>query len=235
MASFTEEHSFKVLLCGDANVGKTTFAQHFDQGLTYDHAVLPPQTTVGFESFYTHYDLPMCQAHVHVELEDMPGGMQHAALLPMYSRESDIFLFLYDLTSRPTFENLRGRWRQFRDDYCTKLEHPITILIGNKKDLVEGLPENERVISREETKQLARDIKAKRCYELSAKSKGKDGLNALRHTLDVALALAVEQRRERAREEENAAPVNELDIFSSYFQEGEKREEEGQKKACCES
>lgn len=229
-----EEHRFSVLLCGDSNVGKTTFAQHFNEGLAFDHVVLSPQATVAPEFLYVNYDLLSCNVLAHVYLRDMPGGMQNAAALPQLARDVDVFLFLYDMTQRSTFENVRGRWRQYRDAVSPKPGR-VSILIGNKKDLVDA--DNQlRAVDREEAKQLARELQAERCFELAAKAKGREGFTNLRYPLDVALALVVEHRHAVARENDEQqsrkAHANVLDFFGEgQGQEGE-AEEEG-KRACC--
>jgi GTPase SAR1 family protein len=231
----TDEHTFHVLLCGDSNVGKTTFFMHYKEGTNFDHVVLPPQATVGMDTFYVHFTLPSCDAHVHVYLQDIPGGLQNSAVLPSYLRGVDVFLFLYDITHRASFDNLRSRWRGYRDTYCTRPAEAVSIVIGNKKDLVEGDATEVRQVSREEAKELARDIGAAHCYELSAKGKGPAGLSNLQYPVNIALEHAVKMRRKaqeaaRGTEDDFSDPEDNDGTRVKQLTDGRDKTTEG---ACC--
>ena len=115
--------TFKVVLLGDAGVGKTSV---FSRYLPAKDKFSPTYTpTVGCEvlplSFFTNY------GHVFLDVFDTPGDLAHTE---SYYSGADIAIAMFDISTRKTFLNLTPRIREFQKT------SPLTQIhfLGNKVD-----------------------------------------------------------------------------------------------------
>ena len=87
---------------------------------------------------------------VRLQLWDTAGQERFRSLIPSYINDSQVAVVCYDITSRPTFENVKS-WveqaRQIRGDQVT------IIIVGNKIDLAE-----KRQVSTEDGQALADEL-----------------------------------------------------------------------------
>lgn len=144
----------KVILLGDLSVGKTTLIQAYVNQGHLDKKIAP---TIG-AAFAT------CNVHVEntivkCEIWDTGGQERFRALVPMYYRNANAAILVFDVTSLLSFENIK-RWV---DTLKKDILEPMTfIVVGNKIDLTE-----DRKISRCEGVQYSNQIGAA-YYECSA-------------------------------------------------------------------
>ncbi|KAL7711835.1 Ras-related protein rab-5c [Entamoeba marina] len=82
---------------------------------------------------------------------DTNGQERFGVIGPIYYRNSDICVLVYDITNKQTFKNIE-RWYNESTNGNEEYEHPLVyILIGNKCEL-----ENERQVSYEEAQLYAK-------------------------------------------------------------------------------
>ena len=167
-----KEYSVWLMLVGDSGVGKSTFATYLE--MKEDRPLEPrekPGVTVGLDfKIFTRklYDdtrpgRPQWY-EVKVNMLDVPGGEKQGHVPQgMYYRAQGL-LFVYDMTRRATFDNLRSRWVVERDKYGRNV-CAVTVL-GNKADLVRS-DAALRQVSQEDALDLGRELKAQLVTELS--------------------------------------------------------------------
>ncbi len=116
---------FKVVIIGDAGVGKTTFVKRHIQG-NFERKYIP---TIGVDvsklTFYTTL------GQVDIEIWDTAGMEQHGGLRDGYYIGANACIIMFDVTSKSTYRNVPNWYRDI-----TRIAEGIPIvLIGNKVDV----------------------------------------------------------------------------------------------------
>lgn len=124
---------FKLIMIGDVGVGKSTLVQ-----MAINNKLLEnPESTIG-AAFFSYKD-PVTDRHFH--LWDTAGSERYAGLLPVYLRDAQIVVIVYDITDKDSFANIGKKWIQNIEKECAK-RSIITLIVGNKIDL-----ENDRKVT----------------------------------------------------------------------------------------
>ena len=155
--------SVKLVLLGEAAVGKSSLVLRFvsndfqeNKEPTIGAAFLTQKCTIGDRT-------------IKYEIWDTAGQERFQSLAPMYYRNAQAALVVYDITKPASFIKAR-HWVKELHEQASK---DITIaLVGNKYDLAENDNENEeslRKVSIEEGKNLAEE-EGLLFFETSAKS-----------------------------------------------------------------
>jgi small GTP-binding protein len=143
--------SFKVVLLGDASVGKTSLLTRW-----IDSRIIPNQpATIGVGFRCTPLELNGIIYNIHIW--DTAGQEVYRSTSPIYCRNARAAMLVYDITCRASFDNL-DQWlsivRNGRD-------MPL-VLVGNKTDL-----STQRMVDRDLGYEWAQREGAK-FYETSA-------------------------------------------------------------------
>lgn len=149
--------SFKIVVVGDGAVGKTTFLISFTLDCFNQEYV--PTVFDNYTTVYKMEDRP-----ISLGLWDTAGQEDFAKLRPLSYPNTDIFLVLYSVVMRPSFENVKAKWIPELKNNC-----PTTpfVLIGSQTDLKDK--NNVNHVSTKEGKKLAKDVGAEKYFELSSK------------------------------------------------------------------
>ena len=147
--------TIKLLLIGNAYVGKTLIVQKFLDN-TFSKTTM---TTIGVDLQYKVLDIN--GKKVKYLIWDTAGEDRMKTMTYAYYRGCHVVLIVYDVTSKKSFENVTT-WVECVDKFAKS--NVLRILVGNKTDL-----EDTRVISKEEGKKLAEENGLK-FYEISAKT-----------------------------------------------------------------
>ena len=147
--------TIKLLLIGNAYVGKTLIVQKFLDN-TFSKTTM---TTIGVDLQYKVLDIN--GKKVKYLIWDTAGEDRMKTMTYAYYRGCHVVLIVYDVTSKKSFENVTT-WVECVDKFAKS--NVLRILVGNKTDL-----EDQRVISKEEGKKLAEENGLK-FYEISAKT-----------------------------------------------------------------
>ncbi|XP_064625126.1 ras-related protein Rab-37-like isoform X4 [Lineus longissimus] len=134
----------KTILVGDSGVGKTSLLVQFDQGKFHSGSF---SATVGIGFTNKVVNVEGCK--VKLQIWDTAGQERFRSVTHAYYRDAHALLLLYDVTSKPSFDNIRA-WLSEINEYAQ--DDVVIMLLGNKADMTEG-----RVIKREEGEKLARD------------------------------------------------------------------------------
>ncbi|XP_054985436.1 ras-related protein Rab-19-like [Sorex araneus] len=122
------DFKFKVIVIGDANVGKTCLVQHFASGV-YSEA---QQNTIGVD--ITVRSLDIDGKKVKMQLWDPAVQESYRAITRSYYRRAHAAIIAYDITQRSSFESV-PHWIDEVKKY--RAANLVIMLMGTKSDLWE--------------------------------------------------------------------------------------------------
>ncbi|XP_063412104.1 uncharacterized protein LOC134694928 [Mytilus trossulus] len=180
----------KVVVVGDAAVGKTSLAVRFTDNSFIQHY----KQTVG--ASFCSRALDFKDKTVVFNIWDTAGQERFRSLVPMYLRDAGIALAVYDISSHKSFENIESWLLQLqqygpRDLKCA--------LIGNKIDLDDDL----REVPTQEGQLLA---EGHGLYFEETSAKSGDGIDKVFNDIGNALV-------ERCKKEKRSSTVSICDSY----------------------
>ena len=131
----------KLIVVGNQGTGKSCILNRFVNE-TFEENY---QATIGLD--FQSKNITIHDQDVRLIIYDTAGQEKFRSLIPMYIREAQIILFIYDISDRESFDSL-PKWIKEVKDVLTK--EVVFVLIGNKIDL-----ENQRKVSFDEGKKFA--------------------------------------------------------------------------------
>ena len=149
------DYTFKILLLGDASVGKTSFTKR------YCYNIFNPseRLTIGVDFHVKTIELN--NKRIKLQLWDIGGEQRFRFLLPTYCLGANAAFLLYDVTRPNTLDNI--------SEWLTILRlkgGPIPImLVGSKLDL----GDSQREVQRDYGIQIAEKNEMASFVEISAK------------------------------------------------------------------
>ena len=121
-----ENPKYKLIFLGDQSVGKSCILNRFmNDTFTEEY-----QATIGLD--FQSKNVQIDNQDIHLLLYDTAGQEKFRALIPMYTRDANIILLVYDVTSKDSFLHLSD-W--LRDLTNVEKEEVIFAVVGNKTDL----------------------------------------------------------------------------------------------------
>jgi small GTP-binding protein len=115
--------AFKIIMLGDANVGKTSFVMRYIYGYVSD----TQNTTIGLVMSTKYVNTPEFRGYLNIW--DTAGQERYKSLVPLYYRGTHIAIVLYDITNIRSFVNAKATVLDVKNDNI------IVALIGNKTDM----------------------------------------------------------------------------------------------------
>ena len=149
------DHIFKILLIGDAGVGKSSILLRFTDDAFEEHLA----STIGVD--FKVKTVTIGGSTVKLTIWDTAGQERFRTLTSSYYRGCHGVILTYDVNDRQTFTNLK-QWLEEVDMYSTS-QSSAKMLVGNKIDV------GAREVSVEEATEFARK-QAMMFIETSAKS-----------------------------------------------------------------
>ena len=131
----------KLIVVGNQSTGKSCILNRFVNE-TFDENY---QATIGLD--FQSKNVTIHDQDVRLILYDTAGQEKFRSLIPMYIREAQIILLIYDISNRDSFDSL-PKW--LREVMGVKNSEAVFALIGNKIDL-----EKERKVTFEEGQKFA--------------------------------------------------------------------------------
>eukprot|EP00698_Gefionella_okellyi_P016848 TRINITY_DN4858_c0_g1_i1.p1 TRINITY_DN4858_c0_g1~~TRINITY_DN4858_c0_g1_i1.p1 ORF type:complete len:203 (+),score=36.55 TRINITY_DN4858_c0_g1_i1:86-694(+) len=144
----------KVVVLGDAGVGKTSIARRFVSNHFRDYS----ESTIG-ASFLAKI-LVVDDKAFKFHIWDTAGQEKYHGLAPMYYRNAVAAVVVFDITDRTSFGTLQTWVKELREKGP---ENIIMTVVGNKSDL-----ESQRQVSSAQAKEYA-DSNNAMFFETSAK------------------------------------------------------------------
>ncbi|HUX99916.1 MAG TPA: GTP-binding protein [Candidatus Deferrimicrobium sp.] len=150
-------HILKLCVLGDGAVGKTSMIiRHVDKRFIEEY-----KPTIGFDIALKTIKIQEEGIEAELLIWDLAGQTIFETIREEYLQGTNGALLLFDLTQKATFDHIRA-WLK---ELITFAGDVPFILVGNKADLTD-----QRVISEEEGKKLATELKAIEYIETSAKT-----------------------------------------------------------------
>lgn len=119
---------FKLVLLGESAVGKSSIVHRFVKN-TFDDL---RESTIGAAFLTQSINLPEAKTTVKFEIWDTAGQERYKSLAPMYYRNANVALCVYDITNRSSF----GKAQDWIKELKKQAPEGIVIaLVGNKVDL----------------------------------------------------------------------------------------------------
>jgi len=134
---------FKLVLLGEAAVGKSSLVLRFVKGHFQDYQ----ESTIG-AAFLTQ---TVCLEDITVKFEiwDTAGQERYHSLAPMYYRGAQAAIVVYDITSPDTFKRAQAWVKELRQQANSNI---VIALAGNKADLAQ-----QRTVDNEEAETYAKE------------------------------------------------------------------------------
>jgi small GTP-binding protein len=132
MASRGEESYLKIIIAGEADVGKTALVNRYSTG-RFD---IPETIGIGFSS---KAEKSSTLGRFKFSILDMAGEERFRFILPEVCKGARGIMLLFDLSNPKSFKNL-GEWV---DLIRGCLEDVPILLIGSKSDLDSKMPEKQ--------------------------------------------------------------------------------------------
>ncbi len=140
--------SVKVVLLGEAGVGKTSIIHQFTYH-TFDPDCIS-SITAQFVSKTIDYQ---GYGAIKYDIWDTAGQERYRSMAKIFYKDAKVIIFVYDITSQPTFDGLKNYWYEQIKINCEK--NSILAVVANKNDLYA-----DQVVSDEDGQKFADDIGA---------------------------------------------------------------------------
>ncbi|MHA1233713.1 MAG: Rab family GTPase [Promethearchaeota archaeon] len=148
-------YRIKVIIIGEAGVGKTSLVKRFVSG----HFTKDYRTSIGANLFIKELNLNSGN-NVSIQIWDIAGQERWKKMRHLYYKGAHGALIVGDFTRENSFEQVKEFWNQDLNKYCDEIPK---ILIVNKVDL-------DSIISNNEIEKLAQAINVKTIIFTSAKN-----------------------------------------------------------------
>ena len=134
---------FKIIFLGDQSVGKSSILNRFSQ----DKFEPNYQATIGLD--FHSKNATINGANIRLLLYDTAGQEKFKSLIPMYIRDANVIIVVYDITNSDSFTHTSHWVNETKD---LRREDAIFCLVGNKIDLAD-----KRTVSEEKGKSYAKE------------------------------------------------------------------------------
>ncbi|KAI7801076.1 ras-related protein Rab-30 [Triplophysa rosa] len=170
------DYLFKIVLIGNAGVGKTCLVRRFTQGL------FPPGqgATIGVDFMIKTVEIKGVK--VKLQIWDTAGQERFRSITQSYYRSANALILTYDITCEDSFRCL-PEWLREIEQYANN--QVVTILVGNKIDLAD-----KREVHRQRAEEFA---EAQSMLYLETSAKESDNVEKL--FLDLACELIREAKQ----------------------------------------
>ena len=173
--------SFKMIVIGDAGVGKSCLTTKAAKGIFDDTY----SATVGFE--FLTFNVKLNDKVIKLQIWDTCGQEIYRSLISSFYRNASLAMMVYSIDSKESFIHIETWLKEVKLQSNPDIK---IFLIGNKADL-----EEQREVKLEEAKQYKNENDIHYFCETSAKN----GLNAQEVFIEAAKLLYKEHLKYKAR------------------------------------
>ena len=121
-----QKEPHKIILVGDSSVGKTSIINR----LYFNEFSINLNTTISPGMFRTNINLP--NKEIPINVWDTAGQEQYSCMVPLYSRNAQGVLIIFDLSQQKSFESAKNWFESLKTTNDSQCQY---LLCGNKEDL----------------------------------------------------------------------------------------------------
>merc|ERR1711998_329095 len=145
LEAMSSGNNFKLVLLGEGRVGKTSTV------LRYVHDKFDDRTQATIQASFLNKRLSVAGAQVNIAIWDTAGQERFHALGPIYYRDADGALLVYDITDVDSFTKVKQWVKELRKMVGPNIQISVA---GNKIDL----PKTSRVVSDDEVQAFCTQV-----------------------------------------------------------------------------
>ena len=157
MADEEDIMTFKILLLGNQEVGKTSFIIRFTEDKFHES----PLSTIGVD--IKNKEIKRKDKNILLKIFDTAGEERFKSISKNYFASADGVLLLYDVSNEDSFKSIKEWIENIKEN--VNLSEIGLIIVGNKCDM----PEEEKAVNDLMVKDLEKNLNVK-IIEASAKS-----------------------------------------------------------------
>ncbi len=141
------EYNFKVVVCGDPGVGKTSTILRFTDD-AFARTYIP---TLGVNISEKNVEVNKTKAKLI--LWDIAGQIKFEAMRRHFYKGAEAVIFIFDLTNRKSFDSILNWYKDVERNIIHIEDEIIGFILGNKEDL-----SNQRTINSEESSLISKKL-----------------------------------------------------------------------------
>ena len=217
MSEEEEEVGNKVVLLGEAGVGKTSIISRYIKQ-KFDPEYITSLTSQFLRKIVEFPD----NKKITLDIFDTSGQEKYRSVAKFYYRNSRAVILVYDITSTKSFKEMKEYWyEQIKE---VDIENFIIAIVANKNDLYE-----EREVQDEEGEKFAQQIGG---FFVSTSAKNDSGVNDLfdniaKKILDPNYVYSIEEDKNLDINKEKDKNDKFIEEFEEIENEEENEESEG--------
>ena len=127
--------SIKIVLLGETAVGKTSIIQRFITDSFNSNCIS------SLSAQFNSKTMEINGETLKIDIWDTAGQEKYRSLARIFYKDAKVIVFVYDITNKKTFEEIKNYWFPQTKDNCEN--NVIYALVGNKNDLYEKEEVNE--------------------------------------------------------------------------------------------
>jgi small GTP-binding protein len=143
----------KIILIGDANVGKTTY---YNKLIGNEYYYPSPTIGVDYMRLYKEYN----GNKITINLWDTAGQEKFMSIITSYFNNVAGIILMFDLSRYETYINLQN-WINLINEENTCNHKHLILIIGNKCDLKNIIPNNDLEILKNEKNVIYKEVSCK--------------------------------------------------------------------------
>ncbi|CAI5757254.1 unnamed protein product [Candida verbasci] len=210
---------FKLVLLGESAVGKSSIVHRFVKN-TFDDL---RESTIGAAFLTQQITIPETQTTIKFEIWDTAGQERYKSLAPMYYRNANAALCVFDITNKSSFAKAQDWIKELKKQAP---EGIVIAIVGNKSDL-----NDEREVEQEEIENYIQEQKSEGYDIINAECSAKTGDGVLTIFDKIGRALPVDEVIESNKSRQGGGISNRrtggVDLSRP------RRQQAGQTNSCC--
>ena len=144
-----EPEAIKVVLVGESGVGKTSIISQFTAHKFDPHR----ETSLSAQFISKTIEFQDLGKAIKFDIWDTVGQEKYRALAEIFYRDAKVIVFVYDITTAFSFEELKKYW--YEETKAKSTGNPLLAVVANKIDLY-----NDQKVSNNEGMAFAEEIGA---------------------------------------------------------------------------
>ena len=144
-----EPEAIKVVLVGESGVGKTSIISQFTTHKFDPHR----ETSLSAQFISKTIDFQDLGKSIKFDIWDTVGQEKYRALAEIFYRDAKVIVFVYDITTEFSFDQLKKYW--YEETKAKSTGKPLLAVVANKIDLY-----NDQKVSNNDGKAFADEIGA---------------------------------------------------------------------------